>query len=160
MSSVEFGYWVKPRSIIWFSNFLLVEFEEDRWLENFQMNKVMLFSITDRLKVVLQIQNTKYRQSIPIEIPMCCTIFKLAQSANFIICNEFFTIGKLIVFLVLHEFVATFISTYNDLIIWPRGEALAIVMDDLKIWCGFPSVQGAIDGTHISIVKLVLFLED
>jgi hypothetical protein len=36
---------------------------------------------------------------------------------------------------------------------------MAIVMDDLKIWHGFPSVQGAIDGTHISIVKHVLFLE-
>jgi hypothetical protein len=37
---------------------------------------------------------------------------------------------------------------------------MAIVMDDLKIWCGFPSVQGANDGTHISIVKHVLFFED
>ncbi len=33
-------------------------------------------------------------------------------------------------------------------------------MDDLKVWCGFSSVQGVIDGMHISIVKLVLFFED
>lgn len=159
MLSIELGYWVKPRNTTWFSIFLLIEFEEDRWLKNFHMNKVMLFSIANHLRHVFQIQNTKYRQSILVEILVCCVIFKLAQGANFIICNELFTIGKLIVFLVLHEFVATFISTYNDLIIWPRGEAMAIVMDDFKVWCGFPSVQGAIDGTHISIVKLVLFLE-
>ncbi len=83
------------------------------------MNKVM-FSIVDHLKPVFQIQNIKYRQSIIVEILVCCTMFKLAQDVNFIICNELFTIGKLIVFLVLHEFVVTFISTYNDLIIWPQ----------------------------------------
>ncbi len=90
---------------------------------------------------------------------MCCIIFKFVQGANFITCNELFTIGKLNVSLVLHEFIPTLIFTYNDIIIWPWGEAMAIVMDDLKIWHGFPSVQGAIDGTHISIVKHVLFLE-
>jgi hypothetical protein len=36
---------------------------------------------------------------------------------------------------------------------------MAIVMDDLKFWRGFLSVQGAIDGTHISILKHVLFPE-
>jgi hypothetical protein len=37
---------------------------------------------------------------------------------------------------------------------------MAIVMDDLKVWCGFPNVQGAIDGTHISMVKPILFPKD
>jgi hypothetical protein len=119
MLSIELGYWVKPGNTTWFSIFLLIEFEEGRSLKNFHMNKVM-FSIVDHLKPVFQIQNIKYRQSIIVEILVCCTMFKLAQDVNFIICNELFTIGKLIVFLVLHEFVVTFISTYNDLIIWPQ----------------------------------------
>jgi hypothetical protein len=34
---------------------------------------------------------------------------------------------------------------------------MAIVMDDFKVWCGFMSVQGAIDGMHISIIKPILF---
>jgi len=87
-------------------------------------------------------------------------IFKLAQGANFLTCSEMFAIRKSIVSLVLHEFVVIFISTYNDLIILPQGEAMAIVMDDFKVWCGLLNVQGAIDGMHISILKHVLFLED
>jgi hypothetical protein len=119
MLLVELGYWVKLRSITWYSKFLLTKFEEDRRLESCHMNKVMSFNIAYHLKVVFQIQNTKYCQSIPIEIPVCCIIFKLVQGANPLRCNEMFTIGKLIISLVFHEFVATFIFTYNDLIIWP-----------------------------------------
>jgi hypothetical protein len=37
--SQELGHWVKPRNIAWFSRFLLTEFDEERWLENFCMNK-------------------------------------------------------------------------------------------------------------------------
>jgi hypothetical protein len=119
MLSIELGSWVKPRSTTWFSKFLLIEFEEDRWLKSFHMNIVMLFSIANHLRHVFQIQNTNNHQSILVKILVCCVIFKFAQFANFITCNELFTVGKLIVFLILHEFVATFISTYNDLIIWP-----------------------------------------
>jgi hypothetical protein len=83
------------------------------------MNKVMLFTIANHLRPFFQIQNTKYCQSILGEILACCVILKFVQCAHFITCNELFTIGKLTVSLILHEFVATFISTHNDLIIWP-----------------------------------------
>ncbi len=71
MLSIELGYWVKPRSTTWFSRFLLIEFEEDRWLKICHMNKVMLFNIAIDLKPVFQIQNTKYHQSIFVEILVC-----------------------------------------------------------------------------------------
>jgi hypothetical protein len=80
------------------------------------MNKVMLFNIADRLRLVFWKQNIKYRQYVLIEILMCCVIFKMVQGANFLKCNELFAIGKLTIFLILCEFVVAFISTYNDLI--------------------------------------------
>lgn len=30
---------------------------------------------------------------------------------------------------------------------------MKLVVDEFQAWCGLPNVQGAIDGTHISIVK-------
>jgi hypothetical protein len=91
------------------------------------MNKVMLFSIADRLRLVFQKKkNTKYHQSIPIEILVCCVIFKIVQAANFLTCNEFVAIGKLTIFIILCEFVIAFISTYNDLITWPQGKTMVI----------------------------------
>lgn len=37
---------------------------------------------------------------------------------------------------------------------------MAIVINELKIWCGLFNVQGAIDYTHISIVKPLSFPKD
>jgi hypothetical protein len=34
------------------------------------------------------------------------------------------------------------------------------MMEKFKQWCGLPLVQGAIDGTHISISKPIHFPED
>lgn len=33
-------------------------------------------------------------------------------------------------------------------------------MEELKTWCGFPNVQGANDGTQISIMKPFAYFED
>jgi hypothetical protein len=64
-----------------------------------------------------------------------------------------FSQWKSTVSLVLHEFVYVVNSIYRGLISWLEGLAMILVMDEFKQWCGFPSVQGAIDGTHISIFK-------
>jgi hypothetical protein len=34
---------------------------------------------------------------------------------------------------------------------WPKD--MQMVKDEFKRWCGLPSVQGTIDGTHIAITK-------
>lgn len=31
----ELGWWVLPRSTLWFSRFVLQEYDDNRWLENF-----------------------------------------------------------------------------------------------------------------------------
>jgi hypothetical protein len=64
------------------------------------------------------------------------------------------------IFLVLHEFVDAFISKYRFLISWRRGEAMKLVVDEFQTWCGFSNVQGAIDDTHISIVKPFAYPKD
>jgi hypothetical protein len=37
---------------------------------------------------------------------------------------------------------------------------MSILTEEFKNWCGFPNLQGAIDGTHISIVKPPSNIED
>jgi hypothetical protein len=65
-----------------------------------------------------------------------------------------------VIFLVLHEFVDAFISKYRFFISWHQGEAMKLVVDEFQTWCGLPNVQGAINGTHISIVKHFAYPKD
>jgi hypothetical protein len=47
------------------------------------------------------------------------SIYKLAQGVNFLTYNELFAMGKLIIFVILHQFVEAFNYVYMHLIIWP-----------------------------------------
>ncbi len=80
-------------------------------------------------------------------------IYKLVHNAKFFICNEFFVIRKLTISLVLHEFVYVVNVVHKDLIKWCEGGEMTIVMEEFQTLCGFPSMQGAIDDIHVSIVK-------
>jgi hypothetical protein len=151
---------VKPKSITWNSRFLLTEFDDNEWVENFHMNKPTLFNIIECLRPIFQKQNTKYHKVIFVEIWVYCSIYKLAQGVNFLRCSELFAIGKLIVFVILHQFVKAFNFVYMHFITWPWGKEMGIVMEEFKTWCGFLNVQGAIDGTHISIVKTSAYFEN
>jgi len=96
-----------------------------------------------------------------MEIGVACVFYKLAHGVNFLICLEVFVMGKFTVYFVLHEVVYAINKTHRNLISWPKEDDIQIIMVDFKTWCGLPSMQGAIDGRHVSIAKpLEPFAED
>jgi hypothetical protein len=51
--SQELIYWMKPRNTTWLFKFLVIEYKDDQWVENFKMSKSTLFWIVDKLKLTL-----------------------------------------------------------------------------------------------------------
>jgi hypothetical protein len=92
---------------------------------------------------------------------VACSIYKLAHGANFLICSNLFDVGKSTIYLVFHEVVYAINKIFKGLISWPKGDDMQTVMIDFQDWHGLLSMQGAIDGTHVSIAKpLTLFAKD
>ncbi len=58
---------VKPIST-WLFLLLFIKYNDDRQVEIFQMTKSILFHIIDRLQMMLVKQDTRYQESIPVEI--------------------------------------------------------------------------------------------
>jgi hypothetical protein len=135
-------------------------YDDQRWIEQFRMDKSSVAEICYKLRGTIEKHDTNYRLAIPVEIRVCCCMYKLAHGANLLTCSELFAIGCSIVGLVIREVVSTINVVYTDVIRWPRGQELYEVMADFKAWCGMPLVHGAIDCTHISIAKPGLFSED
>ncbi len=117
------------------------------------MTKSTLFRITNQLRTMLMKQNNQYRSAIHVEIWVSCVIYKLAHGVSFFNCNELFAIGKLIVSLVLHEFVEVANIKFKKLILWPVGAKMNVVMERFGHLCGLSSVHIAIDGTRIQNLK-------
>jgi hypothetical protein len=61
----------------------------------------------------------------------------------------------------MHEFVYAFNNIYKGFISWPQDVETLVVMEEFKKWCGLFVLQGAINGTHLFILKLQgVFVED
>ncbi len=98
--------------------------------------------------------HTKYRKVVLVEIWISCVIYEVVHGVNVLICSELFMVGKSIVSLVLHEFVSIVNHVCKNLICWPKIRTMKIVMEEFKLWCGFPNVQGTIESTHVSMLNL------
>jgi hypothetical protein len=83
----DLGFWIRPRSTIWFSQFVVSEFEDGCWVQCFRMTKRAVFSLAEMLCLQIQRCDTRYRLAIPMLIRICYTLFKLAQGCSIFICS-------------------------------------------------------------------------
>lgn len=153
-------YWVKPHSTVWFSDFLMAMYNDNRWIENFRMDKCSVVEITFWLRDSIAKNDTNYCIAVLVEVRVCACLYKLVHGATLLTCSENFTIGRSTIDLVLREVVSAIIALYRDVIQWLIGDRMQQVMLDFKAWCGLPSVHGAIDCTYIQISKSKEFPED
>lgn len=156
----DLRYWVKPRSTTWFNEFLVNVYDDRRWIQMFRMSKASIAELCNALRPVIQKQETKFRVAIPVEVRVCCAIYKLAQGANIGVCSELFAIGRSTVGKVLREVVRGICLQFKQAIQWPTGQCLRDIMQGFQDWCGLPSVHGAIDCTQIKIRRPNVFAED
>lgn len=149
----ELGWWVLPRSTSWFSRFVLQEYDDNRWLENFRMTKASVFSLTNLLRPHIEKQNTMYRMAIPPIVRVSCTLFKLCQGSSLLLCSEFFAIGVSTASGIIRDVVKAINDTLRHEISWPTGNRLHLNMAQFREFSGLPGIVGAIDGTHFHIRK-------
>ncbi len=97
----DLGYWVKLRSTTWFSMFLFIEYNDDHWIQNFQISKLTLFEIANQLKPLIGKEDTKCCFAILMEVWVTCVIYKLSHGSNLLTCSELFVIGRSTMGLVL-----------------------------------------------------------
>jgi hypothetical protein len=137
----------------WFSRFLLKQYDDQRWVQMFQMTKPAVFALADLLSPHVKKQDSKYKLAVPVIVRFCCTLFKLTHGASLFICSEMFAVGKTIVSLLLREIVHAINDALRHEISWPTGECLFETQAVFQEICGLLAVVGAIEGTYISISK-------
>jgi hypothetical protein len=77
----------------------------------------------------------------------------LLKDKDLLIFNELFAIGKSTICSLFREVVYVIYVVYMHVIHWSIGLKLQMVMEQFKMWCGLPCVQGMINEIHIAITK-------
>lgn len=84
---------------------------------------------------------------------MTAALYKLVQGVNIIKCSEMFAIGRSTVGRAIREVVNAVNVVFRSQISWPQGDQLLQVMSNYISWCQMLGMVGAIDCTHIQVVK-------
>jgi hypothetical protein len=102
------------------------------------MNRDFVSHLTIKLKHLMQ-KDTNYRFVIPMEIRVACSLYKLVHGAKCLQCSELFVISKLIVHLVLQEFVCFVNVVFKNQIQWQKWEDLAKINKGFQkvLWFAF-----------------------
>ena len=148
----DLDFWMKPRSITWFSQFLLGKYD-DRWIHLFRITNSATFALVELLKPAVARQNTKYQLAIPMVVRVACILFKITHDASLFVCSKMFAIGKSAVSLILRDVIFAINEALRQKIAWPCCDHLRQFQVDFFDLCRLLVVSGTIDRTHISICK-------
>lgn len=87
-----------------------------------------------------------------MEVQVAYVIYKLFHGSKLLTCSKLFALNKSTIGLVIHKVVITINIVFTNLISWPMGGNMEVVM--LKFKDLLNVHHGAINGMHISISKL------
>ena len=129
---------------------------DDWWKENLRMSKETFETVCDLLRPHIERQTTRFRQPISVKAKVAVTIWKLATNIEYRTIAALFGLGKSTVGEVVLDtcdaIVQFLLPRYVHI---PQDSVLQEIVDGFHSRWGFPQTIGAIDGTHIPILRPV-----
>ncbi|BBN02293.1 nuclease HARBI1 [Marchantia polymorpha subsp. ruderalis] len=147
------GWWVKPRTSVWFNTYLMSSSEDERWLAAIRMKRRTFLWICNSLEVHVRKQDTRLRPSIPVTVRVGATIYRLVNGVDYYEVADKFGVGESSVHEIMQDCVPAIVRVFGHHLRWPSGEAVAEVSRSFLDKCGLPNCQGALGSTHVEILN-------
>uniref|UniRef100_A0A7M5XN08 DDE Tnp4 domain-containing protein n=2 Tax=Clytia hemisphaerica TaxID=252671 RepID=A0A7M5XN08_9CNID len=152
-------YWAQDYEQNWFetmwenrNNQIFSEF----WYKEFRMRPETFEFIVELVRAEMERRDTTYRRSIPVEKRVAVSIWRLSNGASYRTVSKTFGVGKTTIVEINQDFVIALLQHTREFIHFPETEletAIAIEKFHESAGCELPQVVGAIDGTHMEILK-------
>jgi len=110
--------------------------------------------VCDDLRPHIERQNTRFREPVSVEARVAITIWRLATNVEYRTIAELFGLGRSTVGEIVLDVCET-ITLYlmPKYVHIPTHEGLKEIVNGFQRRWGFPQTVGAIDGTHIPILR-------
>ena len=146
--------WVKHRSDQWWKDVQSGKYGEEWWRENLRMSEHTFHILCSELRPHIQKMNTVLRDAVSVERRVAVAVWKLATNVEYRTLSNLFGLGlstvAVIVIETCHAITSNLLKKYVNV---PEGDLLKEVVQGFESCWGFPQIAGAIDGSHIPIVK-------
>ena len=118
------------------------------------MSRDTFIILCNELKPHLERRKTKFRNPVSVEVRVAVTIWRLGTNVEFRTIAELFGLGRSTVGeIVLDTCDAITSHLFPRYVYVPQNDRLKEVIDGFEHRWGFPQTVGAIDGSHIPILK-------
>ena len=144
----ERKFWMKERSVIWWSDVVKVTLTEEERIENFRMSQTTSNFICTSLQNQLE-RSSKVRPCLEIDCRVGIAIYYMASNADYRTVGNLFGVAKSTVCLVINAIMNNLFDRYVS---FPKDDNLQKVIDGFAENWNFPNCAGAIDGTHVPII--------
>lgn len=146
--------WMKPRSNEWWRDAISGRYGSDWWRSNLRMSKDTFNLLCSLVRPYIERQTCVVRQCVNVEQRVAVTLYKLATNIEYRTLSNLFGLGKSTVCtIVLETSQVIALKLLPKYVAIPEGEGLKEVVKGFEDLWGFPQAAGAIDGSHIPIMK-------
>lgn len=122
-------------------------------MENFRVSKETFYYLCEKLRSVIERQDTRMRRAICVEQRVAITLWCLSTCIEYRSIGHLFGVARSTVCVIVHDtckaIVRVLLRTYIQ---FPRGNELNDVVDGFKRKWGMIQCAGAIDGTHVPVM--------
>ena len=154
LAASEWSMWCRPCSVNWWEEVQSGRYGDMWWKENLRMSQTTFDILCRELRLHIERQSTYWRQPISVEKRVAVTLWKLATNAEYRTLSALFGIGRSTV-------CVTVIETCNAIakhlfpryVYFPTGDRLRDIVTNFETCWEFPQAAGAIDGTHIPVIR-------
>ena len=129
-------------------------YDDAWWRENLRMTKDTFEKVCNEVKPYITRQVTRFRQPVSVEARVAITIWKLSTNIEFRTIATLFGLGRSTVGeIVLDVCEVIAVHLMPKYVRVPQNERLREIIDGFQCHWGFLQTVGAIDGTHIPIIR-------
>ena len=148
--------WCKPRTRGFWEAARSGVFGSQWWRENLRMNEDTFNVFCSELKPYIRKETTRFRESVSVEERVAVTLWRLATNAEYRTIASLFglgisTVGNIV--LETCQAIAKFLLPRY--VKFPSPEMFKEIITGFEVLWGLPQTVGAVDGSHIPILKPV-----
>ena len=146
--------WIRPRSNEWWKDVEMNRYGDHWWKENLRVNRDTFAILCTELRPYIQRQTTGLRDPISVEKRVAVTLWKLATNVEYRTISNLFGIGLSTVCTIVVETCSVIAKRLmKKYVTIPQGDMLKEVVEGFESCWGFPQAMGAVDGSHIPIIR-------
>jgi len=136
-------------------------FGDEWWYKNLQMSEATFGVLCDQLRPYIQKTTTKYHFAVSFDKQIAVTIWRLTTNIEYRTNATLFGLGILTVCTVVCKTTAAVTQHLLPLYVqMPSEDQLREIVREFETLWGFAQVAGAINGTHILILKPIEYPSD